>query len=530
MRLRLGSTIGLAALAAAVATPLTLALMSQGVIPNPFKSAASPSRLEQGAVEPAQQPPVKLGLSINLPQAFQGYTLLAPTKSTKTYLIDMEGRIVRTWASDSTPAMSAYLLENGHLLRAAALKGAPGGDGPGAGGRVQEFTWEGDLVWDFKFSTDKQLPHHDILRLPNGNVLMIVWERKTAQEALAAGRRPDLIGRYFLLDCLMEIKPTGKTTGEVVWEWHLWNHLIQDHDKSKANYGNVAEHPELVDVNYWMDVVGLIARAKDGMDKLRSIGYVASGAPTRPAGVNPDWSHFNGVAYNPELDQIAVSVHAFSEVWIIDHGTTKAQAAGHAGGRYGKGGDLLYRWGNPSAYRAGTKADQRFFAQHDAHWIPRGLPGAGRLLVFNNGGLRPDGRYSTVDELVLPGEDSGRYARQAGSAYGPDKPIWSYGAPGMSDFFSILLSGAQRLPNGNTLICSGSNGTLLEVTPEKEVVWKYVIPPDSGTGGLHGPDAFGPAGGSSVFRAYRYGRDYAGLVGKNLSPGSTSTTLHPKEP
>src|SRR5262249_33654892 len=150
----------------------------------------------------------------NLPQAFQGYTLLAPTKSTKTYLIDMEGRIVRTWASDFTPAMSAYLLENGHLLRSAKLQGVPGSEGAGAGGRVQEFTWEGDLVWDFKFSTDKQLPHHDILRLPNGNVLMIVWDRKTAQEAVAAGRRPDLVGRFFLLDCLLEIKPTGKTTGE----------------------------------------------------------------------------------------------------------------------------------------------------------------------------------------------------------------------------------------------------------------------------------------------------------------------------
>src|SRR4029077_9576377 len=106
--------------------------------------------LEQGGVEPAHQPPVKLGLSINLPQAFQGYTLLAPIKSTKTYLIDMEGRIVRTWVSDSRPAMSAYLLENGHLLRAAALPGVPGSEGAGAGGRVQEFTWEGDLIWDFK--------------------------------------------------------------------------------------------------------------------------------------------------------------------------------------------------------------------------------------------------------------------------------------------------------------------------------------------------------------------------------------------
>ena len=72
-----------------------------------------------------------------------------------------------------------------------------------------------------------------------------------------------------------------------------------------------------------------------------------------------------------------MSVCAFSEFWIIDHGTTTAQAAGHTGGRRGRGGDLLYRWGNPRAYRAGTKADRKLFAQHNAHWIPKGLPGAG---------------------------------------------------------------------------------------------------------------------------------------------------------
>ena len=86
--------------------------------------------------------------------------------------------------------------------------------------------------------------------------------------------------------------------------------------------------------------------------------------------------HTNAVAYNAELDQIMLSIHAFSEVWIIDHGTTTEEAASHSGGKRGKGGDLLYRWGNPRAYRTGTNVDQRLFAQHNAHWIPEGLPGA----------------------------------------------------------------------------------------------------------------------------------------------------------
>src|SRR5206468_9542940 len=140
-------------------------------------------------------------------------------------------------------------------------------------------------------------------RLPNGNVLLIVWDRKTAQEAVAAGRRPELLdGKFFLLDCLIEIKPTGRTTGAVVWEWHLWDHLVQDHDPSKANYGKVAEHPELVDLNFWTDPLAGFTRSKDGMDKLRSIGYVGNAPPGGPSGASLLWSHCNAVSYNPDLD------------------------------------------------------------------------------------------------------------------------------------------------------------------------------------------------------------------------------------
>jgi hypothetical protein len=427
---------------------------------------------------------VKLGLSINDPKALQGYTLMSPFDSTNTYLIDMQGRVVQTWKTDSSPALSAFLLENGHLMRPGSIGGDTRvfGPGPGVGGRIQEFTWEGELVWDFRFYNAKQLPHHDMTRLPNGHVLLIVWDRKTAEEAVAAGRRPEMTGdKHLLPDSLIEIKPTGKTTGLVVWEWHLWDHLVQDFDKTKANYGNVAEHPELVNINYGEDELFPKTAAKDDKEKPKiDPNTGANTTPTRPR-VNPDYTHFNGVAYNPDLDQIAVSVWTFSEFWIIDHSTTTAEAASHAGGRSGKGGDLLYRWGNPRAYRAGTKADRKLFSQHNAHWIPKGLPGAGHLLLFNNGPERPDGTYSSVDELVLPVDSQGHYARKPGTAYGPDQPVWSYTAPKKDEFYSSFISGAQRLSNGNTLICSGANGTVFEVTPDKEIVWKYVNPVKSGT-------------------------------------------------
>ena len=235
----------------AARTGLALALTSWILAAWAGGGHAQPPQVKQKAAtsdgQASKSSAPKLGLVLDDPRAFRGYTLFAPLSSATTYLMDMQGKVVRTWESDCSPASCAFLLDNGHLLRPGSLgaEAQPFGGGPGVGGRVQEFTWEGELVWDFQFINAKQLPHHDITRLPNGNVLMIVWDRKTAKEALAAGRRPELTGDSHLLpDSLVEIKPTGKTSGQVVWEWHLWDHLVQDYDKTKANYGNVAEHPE----------------------------------------------------------------------------------------------------------------------------------------------------------------------------------------------------------------------------------------------------------------------------------------------
>ncbi len=192
--------------------------------------------------------------------------------------------------------------------------------------------------------------------------------------------------------------------------------------------------------------------------------------------------HVNSVAYNAKLDQIMISVHEFNEVWVIDHTTTTAEAKSHQGGRSGKGGDLLYRWGNPRVYRSGSNVDQRLFAQHCAHWIDDGLPGAGNMLVFNNGNQRPDGAYSSVDEIELPLNNQGLYDKDEYLAFAPERAKWSYTAPDKSSFFSMLISGAQRLANGNTLICSGNQGILFEVTPDNEIVWQFKYP-GAGFGG-----------------------------------------------
>ncbi len=597
-----------------IAANLVILLATLGAMPPPVPGGSSsgvdeaPDAVNADSPakpNPSHSSPAKMGLLLNDSRAYHGYTLIAPMFSKTTYLIDMDGHVVQTWESDYTPAMSAYLLDNGHLLRPGTQRPTPSGFGPGAGGLVQEFDWNGRLVWDFKHVDYQHMPHHDVAKLPNGNVLLIVWETKSRDQVIAAGRWPDFVSVMGLhADSLIEVKPTGKTTGEIVWEWHVWDHLVQEHDRSKPSYANVSDHPELIDLNFATGdgPIAAMMATSDGIAMLRSLGYLGSspapsarpqagetaksepepdrkppsgsGDSSRPApfqgrpDTNPDWTHFNAVAYDPELDQIVVSVHAFSEIWIIDHSTTTAEAASHKGGKSGKGGDLLYRWGNPRAYRNGSKMDQRLFNQHNAHWITPGPDGERHMLVFNNGSGRPGGDSSSVDEIVLPVDSQGNYAHNPRGPFGPTEPDWTYSPPKKSSFYSFLISGAQRLPNGNTLICSGVNGLVFELTSGEEVVWKYANPvvgnPDDFSGFRAIPSAgkSRPPGGfvrpqprakgaqplvpgrppqkakgtpkhnapdgpwrgmmgNTLFRAYRYGPGFPGLAGKNLKPGKT---------
>ena len=435
-----------------------------------------------------------VGVFVNTEDAFTGYTLFAPMSNPNTYLIDNNGELINSWESINPPGKSVYLLENGQLLRTEEVKNNYINAG-GAAGKVMTMDWDGTVTWQFIYSDSLHRAHHDIASMPNGNVLMISWELKSKDEAIAAGRDTALLKDNKLWpDEIIEIKPLSADSSEIVWEWHAWDHLIQDYDSTKANYGNVAAHLERIDLNF------------------------SERSPDRKG--QADWLHVNAIDYNSDLDQIMISVHGFSEFWIIDHSTTTEEAAGHTGGRYGKGGDLLFRWGNPAAYRSGDSAKRMLYMQHDAHWIPEDLPGAGHVLVFNNGNGRPDGAYSTVEELQLVMDMEGNYLYGDDGAYLPEYPVWEYGAENPTDFYSQIISGSQRLPNGNTLICEGVHGTFFEVTPDSQLVWMYVNPVIK-----EGPVAQGdtiPSGkkldDNAVFRCYRYAPEYPGLAGQDLSP------------
>ncbi|MFC1784794.1 aryl-sulfate sulfotransferase [Candidatus Neomarinimicrobiota bacterium] len=422
-------------------------------------------------------------------KSFPGYTLFAPSTSTTTYLIDNEGRKVHAWESKYVPALSAYLLEDGNLLRTAAISDSTNSTNNRKGG-FQKIAWDGTVLWEFYYGTQ----HHDIEQLPNGNILLVLNDPKQKPVAIQAGRDPvSMSANIIRSTSIIEVQQTGPTTGEIVWQWNAWDHLIQEFDDSDStyNFGVVSEHPELIDVNY-------------------------------ATSTTQDWLHTNSVSYNLGFDQILLSNRSTNEIWIIDHSTSTEEAASHAGGNSGKGGDLLYRWGNPIAYQAGTDNDQKIFRQHDAHWITSGLNGEGNILIFNNGLLGPE--YSSIEEITPPQVDgNGNYPLTTGSAYGPVNSVWTFNTTPTSDFYSPRYGGSQRLPNGNTLICNSEIGEFFEVTPDKVIVWKYINPVVSDSVLKQGDLVIDSDGNSivtnQVFRCYKYGETYPGLYGKVLTPG-----------
>ena len=361
-------------------------------------------------------------------QQWGDYTLYALQNQYSANLLDTNGNIVKTWTfpTSAKTGYSTYMLPGGTLLRTVARTGNSFQGGPICG-QVQKVDWNGNVVWDYVYSTANYCTHHDVCPMPNGNVLLIAYERKTATEASAAGCSQSI---EIWPDKIVEVQPTGATTGTVVWEWHAWDHLVQNVDPSKPNYyASIVDHPELLNVNY---------------------------------NTQKDWMHMNGVDYNPILDQISFSSHNLNEWYIIDHSTTTAEAASHSGGNSGKGGDILYRWGHPVNYSAtGTSI---LNVTHDAHWIPEGVPNTGRLVGFNNRGV--SNNQSSVDQIETP-RVGYNYSHTAGAAYLPS----TYTSRLACNGYSSNMGNSQQLPNGNQLVCVATSGLIYEVDPAGTTIW-----------------------------------------------------------
>ena len=398
-------------------------------------------------------------------QAYEGLTLFSAYSDDPeedehyTRLIDNNENIIHSWTHERGSASMPYLFQDSTLLYPYRVVNPSMCNG-GVGGGISHYTWDGDLLWNYEFFNDSYQHHHDIQPLPDGNILVLAWERHTATQDDeteyygGAGRGWSEMGRTEVQnplnqmwgEAIFEIEIVGTDDINIVWEWHIWDHLIQDVGSDFPNYGNVSEHPELMDINFGE------AGDFDGM-----------------CGPQGDWIHFNAIDYNRDLDQIVLSSRLNNEIYIIDHSTTTDEAAGHTGGNSGMGGDFLYRWGNPQVYGLGgdDDSDQLLDAQHGVNWIPTGYPGAGNLILFNN--FYYGGWQSAVYELVPPLNSNGTYDLNTDGTFGPIAPVWLYAG----DFFSWIQSGAFRLPNGNTLITVATAARIIEVENNLNIVWDY---------------------------------------------------------
>lgn len=424
-----------------------------------------------------------VGFISNSPGSLEGYVLFSPLYSGITYLIDKCGRQVHNWRSPYNPGRSVYLLPNGNLLRSGIDKDRKFKQGAG---KVQIYDWNNILLWEYTYSTDREIQHHDIYPMKNGNILMLVWEKFTRDEVIKQGRNPDLLGDELWSEKVVELKPDGADGAKVVWEWRVWDHLVQDFDETGDNYGTVSRSPQLININY-------------------------------NASKEADWLHFNSICYNAELDQVLISNRNFNEIFVIDHGTTTKEAARHTGGKRGHGGDLLYRWGNPASYNMGNKRDQKLYYQHSAQWIEQDSPDKGKIIVFNNGlgRAKPDSLYSSVEIIEPKFNIAGNYLLEPGRPYRPESPYWTYTTPERINFYSFNVSNAQRLSNGNTLICSGEKGYFFEIDRQKNIVWNYINPVGSGGVQKQGDQPFD----NQVYRCTLYPSNYSAFKGRILEPG-----------
>lgn len=450
--------------------------------------------------------------------AYNGYTLFQAKG--QTYLVDMEGYLINTWPVGTNPRF----LDNGNLMDFTS------GDVAG----FLELDWDGNVVWEHIEDRSDYDAHHDFVRIFNKELneyttLYIANKAFTYEDAVAVGydttNGPTTNAS---MDAIVEVDMNGN----VVWEWWFMDHMIQDFDSTKANYvgagKTIADYPNRLNINL----------------------------PGKP--LRRDWLHCNSLDYNPELGHIAIN-SVWGEFYIIDHDKTfypgdpvnsiKA-AAGHDG-------DFLYRFGDPARYGQGdpptvledwtatTTGHKQIGGSHDIQWIRPGLPGEGNLLVFNNGQLlfetTPQSYVFEINPyLNADSVDTGDYVNPPDAGYWvwrtpfvyfktpknmSNQIVWIYTTLDNSAFFSHIASGAQRLPNGNTLICSYTDGHFFEVDPNGELHWEYICPVTS-----DGPvkvlqDAL--PGANAVFRAYRYTADHPALAGKDLSPVSTITGADP---
>ncbi len=416
-----------------------------------------------------------VGLLVNEEGVTDGYVLYVPINYTDTYLINNCGQVINVWQSDFLPGLAGYLDNEANLVRS--------GNGTtnqfqaaGRGGIIEKWNWRSELLYRLELHNDNYCQHHDIELLPNGNILAILWERIEKEEAIDNGRNPALIRNEIWSEKIVEIKPILPDSFEVVWEWRLMDHIIQDFDSTRLNFGEIASHPKKIDFNY-------------------------------ASNDNRDWVHINSIDYSLALDQIVLSPRNYDEIWVIDHSITSSEASTEKG-------DLLFRWGNPATTRLAS--GKLLDGQHDIEFVEDGA-----FLLFNNNS--ESGIESSILKIFPEIDASGNYMIEEDTfkLAGPPEFLLENREV---DISSDILSNIEIMENGNIFVNSGARTDLREFSSDGELLWHY-----KGTVSLFGPILQGAMISGQCFRADKYKSDDVRFLGKDLSIKAENIELQPLE-
>lgn len=427
--------------------------------------------------------PPPTGVLVHTPEkTWSGYTLLSSLgghldpDTGVTYgaiLIDMDGSIIKEWALIPYPAR---MLPGGYVM--------------GGTGQYEEFTgvpnlvqmtWDGDIVWQWNgfASSYEGAPYHSGFHHDYQREGSPVGYYVPGMEPMVQGGKTLILAHYIppldwtahmtvhplFDDALYEVDWDGNLT----WEWHLWEHY---------------------------DEVGFSESAKQAIYE----NYVG-----RVPDVGSDYMHTNEASYiGPNKWYDAGDLRFHPDNIMIDCRSSNVTMIiarhDHPDGQWQEG-DIVwkigpnYEYGNPE-YKLG-----QIVGQHQAHIIQKGLPGAGNLLMFDNGGMAGFGPLMTGMKPVVSNKLRS-YSRVIEFNPTTLEMVWEYACPKdkLDDegnviepkMFSGFVSGVQRLVNGNTLVCEGQSGRVFELTPEKEIVWDYVADFERGDTGMGflGPNTF----------------------------------------
>jgi hypothetical protein len=407
------------------------------------------------ATGPAAQTVYPTGTTIYDPdRSWNGFTVLSPLGTQAVLVIDMNGTVAKRWDGFNNSAGGpARVLPGGHVIAASGAR-PPHQESL----ELMHRDFDGTVVWQFNRGEQITTPqgtvwsarqHHDWQRddFPAGyyspEYTPSTAPRTTLILSHADRRQPAVADVMLGDDRLIEVNEKG----DVVWEWLAGDHI---------------------------DEMGFAADARD---------VIKAAAAFNTARGSYDWLHVNSATYvGPNQwydkgdtrfapDNVIISSREASIIAIV-----------------ARDGSIVWKMGPDFSASPQLRAIRQIIGQHHPHLIPKGLPGAGNLLVFDNGG---SSGYGFAGPIAPAGR--GAFQRATSRVLEIDpvtlQLVWSYTN---ARFFSTNISGAQRLPNGNTLITAGAGGRIFEVTREGAIVWEYMFPIFSGANQSN-----------AVYRAYR---------------------------